>query len=218
MMITAVVFGIIGGAIIIGAAFFLKRTLLFGGGAQTASMQAEIDQVALEIEKLTALTKEVGSKKQVDYLEEQLAQQKKAYDSEKVKLKEIETKLESAQKMVEEKEGSQQEAKTQLDEDENRIKKLIEAYQTLSGEAIALERKLATSMKSLEATIGEIKATEEQKTTLNDLMIQLTDAGANLRELITEYETVHQRITVLNQQHKDLEDEYTKLVEQQLGE
>ena len=33
-----------------------------------------------------------------------------------------------------------------------------------------------------------------------------------------EYSGVNERLLTLTQQHKDLEEEYTKLVEQQLGE
>ena len=51
-----------------------------------------------------------------------------------------------------------------------------------------------------------------------DLNRALSDGGALLRDLITEYQSVNERLDMLRIQHEDLEEEYTKLVEQQLGE
>jgi predicted nuclease with TOPRIM domain len=73
-------------------------------------------------------------------------------------------------------------------------------------------------MKSLDAILSELNLTQDQRKHLSDLSETLTSAGGRLRELLTEYQTVKERLDMLTQQHADLEEEYTKLVEQQLGE
>jgi predicted nuclease with TOPRIM domain len=66
--------------------------------------------------------------------------------------------------------------------------------------------------------LSELQLTLDQRAVLEELNNALISAGSRLRELLTEYSSVNQRIQALQQQLKDLEDEYTKLVEQQLGE
>ena len=73
-------------------------------------------------------------------------------------------------------------------------------------------------MKNLESILGEVTLTDDQKAELDKLNDALSSAGENMRTLITEYESVNERLKMLREQHEDLEEEYTKLVEQQLGE
>jgi chromosome segregation ATPase len=139
-------------------------------------------------------------------------------ENEKATLVTVEKKLASAQKEVEAKEFQQQEVKAAKEEDENKLAELLSNFKDLSSESIELEQKLAQSMKNLDKILSEINVTEDQRAVLNNLNDSLTSAGSLLRELITESEMVNERLKVLKEQHSDLEEEYTRLVEQQLGE
>ncbi|RIL09567.1 MAG: hypothetical protein DCC75_06225 [Proteobacteria bacterium] len=73
-------------------------------------------------------------------------------------------------------------------------------------------------MKSLDTLTADLQLTPDQKGAFDDLSNGLTAASARLRDLLTEYNTLNERLVNLQQQHLDLEEEYTRLVEQQLGE
>jgi predicted nuclease with TOPRIM domain len=60
--------------------------------------------------------------------------------------------------------------------------------------------------------------TQSQREMFLGLQSTVEEAGARLRDLLMEYQTVNERLNMLRQQHSDLEEEYTRLVEQQLGE
>ena len=94
----------------------------------------------------------------------------------------------------------------------------MEGYDSCASESVALEQRLAQSLKNLDSIIDQLQLTQAQKASLTDLSNAATSAGGRLRDLITEYETLNERLKTLTQQHQDLEEEYTKLVEQQLGE
>ena len=81
----------------------------------------------------------------------------------------------------------------------------------------SLEQELAASLKELDALVVDVPMTPDQRTVFQELLNALTAAGSRLRDLITDYQAVQERLESLKLQHNDLEDEYTRLVEQQLG-
>lgn len=217
-MTTAIIIALFTSAMILAVAFILSRKLASVSGSETAELQSEIDNKSARLEELASKAKNYASKKQLNSLEQLLKQEEINLAGEKDRLKEVETRLEDAQKMVEGKESEQQELKTAHSEDEKKLQELLSAYEQISSESMSLEKKLAASLKNLEAIIAEAVLNEDQKAILTNMLNTLTEGSSRLRELITEYQAVNERLTTLNQQHKDLEDEYTKLVEQQLGE
>lgn len=217
-MVTAAILSVINAALIFGGLFLLKKKVLGSATAETSQIQSEIDQISLKLEELVTFAPGYSSPKQLSTVEQQLGTESNELENEKIRLKEVESKLDVAQKNVEAKEGQQQDLKTSKEEDENKLRELMGSYQTISDESIALEKRLAASMKSLEAIISEVSVSDEHKAILNDLLETLTETSSRLRELLTEFQMVNERLTMLNQQFGDLEEEYTKLVEQQLGE
>ena len=139
-------------------------------------------------------------------------------ESQRQTLKAIESKLAQAQKQIEEKEAYHQDLKTAKADEESKLKALLERYSTLSSEAIALEQQVAQSMKDLDSLMSTASLSPEQKAVFTSLSENLEAAGNRLRDLITEYETVHGRLKTLSDQLADLENEYTRLIEQQLGD
>ena len=80
-----------------------------------------------------------------------------------------------------------------------------------------MSRKLALSLKNLEELLAGTDLTPQERDIVSEFNESLVSAGARLRDLMTEYQVVKERLEGLQGQFKDLEDEYTRLVEQQLG-
>jgi archaellum component FlaC len=64
---------------------------------------------------------------------------------------------------------------------------------------------------------SELQMTPDQQAVFSELSNALTSASAQLRDVIVDYQNAYERLESLRSQHKDLESEYSKLVEQQLG-
>jgi DNA repair exonuclease SbcCD ATPase subunit len=217
-MVYGIIFGVLAAGLIFGAMVLLKKKLVSATATQSEKLKEEIAVTTGKLKELAAFAPAYASKLQLTAIEDGIGGEITALSDEKNRLKQVEEKLESAQKLVEEKEGTQQETKASKDEDEQKLRELLAAYNDISSESIALERKLASSLKNLETMMGEVQMTDQQKTFLNELVTALTDASSQLRELLTEYQSINERLNNLEAQHNDLEEEYTKLVEQQLGE
>jgi hypothetical protein len=57
----------------------------------------------------------------------------------------------------------------------------------------------------------------DQRAVFQELTNALTTASAQLRDVIVDYQSVHERLSAMRSQYTDLENEYTKLVDLQLG-
>jgi chromosome segregation ATPase len=125
--------------------------------------------------------------------------------------------LDSARKDVQERERQQQEIRAMREEDEAIIIQVTSNYNQFSHESVTLEHTLAESLKTLDAMSSEIKLSPDQQAVIQELSNALTSASSQLRDVIVDYQNAHERLENLRSQHKDLENEYTKLVEQQLG-
>ena len=204
--------------LILGGSFVIRKL----GGSSGAG---EKDQLVKEIEELNAgiargLKKSEGfySREQLEAATGQLQEAQVSLDTQKRLLKEVESKLEEAQKTIEEKEAYHQSMKSARAEDEEKVTVLLARFDDIAAESISLEQRLAASMKSLDQMMTEIQLTQEQAAMFADIQNTLTDTSSQLRQLYIEYEAIKKRIDTLNAQLEDLEGEYTKLVEQQLGE
>ena len=205
-------------AIIIGVMFLIKRQVSSSVGAERDQVISKVNALDGELRELLTYSEGYASKKQLGQLQGTLEQTKADLEREKGNLKALEPKLEGAQKSVEDKETHQQELKSAKEEDELKMKELVDNFETISSESISLEQALAQSMKNLDQLMGEATLTADQKAVLQELSNSLSNASSTLRELIVEYETLNERLNMLSQQLLDLEEEYTKLVERQLGE
>ncbi len=205
-------------ALIGGMLVFLRKQALGGVSAESGQIVTQIGEASRAIEELLQYKSSYASKGQLDYLAAKADDIRADLENNKAALKQIEEKLDGSQKLVEEKEAHQQELKSSREEDEVKLQELMESYDACSAESVALEQRLALSLKNLDSIIGQLQLTQSQKAVLTDLSNAATSAGSRLRDLITEYETLNERLKTLTQQHQDLEEEYTKLVEQQLGE
>ena len=216
------VFALVGAALGTGLVFFTYQYLQKSAAAtiveQRKALDKQIASVDAELETLLQYRDSYASAAQYKQLASTLEALRNELEGDKEKLKGLESKLDELQTTVELKESHQQEVKSSRDEDEERLEKLMEDYQAISDESVDLEQQLAQSMRNLDAVMGEVDFTDEHKAMVDELSEALSLAGETLRNLLTDYQAVNERLTLLREQHTDLEDEYTKLVEQQLGE
>jgi chromosome segregation ATPase len=218
MIGVAVTLGLLGVAASFGLAFYLRGQLTGGVSKALEDGKAKVLALHKEFNELLVGSEQYGSKKQLQALELQRDTEASALESQRQTLKAIEAKLAHAQKQIEEKEAYHQDLKTAKAEDEAKLKVLLERYSALSSEAISLEQQVAQSMKDLDSLMATSTLTPEQKAVFTSLSENLEAAGNRLRDLITEYETVNGRLKNLAEQLVDLENEYTRLIEQQLGD
>lgn len=204
---------------ICGAAYVVLRKRSGGSSvALRASLLSEITSLSTELQELRRFEKSYTGAGQLSGLRERLDKLQIELNAETNALKLVEEKLLEAQKVVEGKETHQQEIKSVRVADEVALQGLLARYSDISEESIALEKNLANSMHNLDSMLSQLTLTDEQKKLLTDISEALSSAGERMRELLTEYSTVKERLDSLTDQHAALEEEYTKLVEQQLGE
>jgi len=218
-LLTAAIVTVILSTLIMGGVFAtlkVKRQRSESSGKDDGL--AEIATVTGDLRELTRYRDSYLPPAQHQFVARQADDLLAQLEAERATLKGIEAKLEIAQKEVEKRELEQQELKTARAEDEAKLTELLGRYADISGEGIALEQRLAASMKNLDTMMSEIELSQDQRAMFEDLQRTLTEGSGRLRDLMMEYQTVKERLDMLNQQHRDLEDEYTKLVEQQLGD
>jgi chromosome segregation ATPase len=158
-----------------------------------------------------------ASKGQVQTLITQAQRFIKALEEQRDKLQQTEARLRKAQEEVIGRELSQQEIKTARQEDEKKLVEVMANYQDFSSQSVTLEHKLAQSLRQLDTMIVENPMTADQRALFQELSNALTAASAQLRDVIVDYQAVYERLDALRSQHADLEKEYTKLVDLQLG-
>lgn len=204
-------------AVTYGILFFILRRLKVGTSAERDTLIEEIQALDTEIRAKLEVGDFLATKLQVDNLNRKLQEFQEAFSQERRSLERIESKLEVAQREVETKESQQQEIKSAKYENEAVLSNLLANYAEVSNESILLEQNLASSLKHLDSILNELELSQEARALLEALSEALSEAGSRLRDLITEYDGVKKRLDLMQQQHHDLEEEYTKLVEQQLG-
>jgi chromosome segregation ATPase len=217
-MISSIIIGLISAGLIVALGLVIKKKLSGGQTEQIDALVLEVSELDRKIDEIQSQAKDLISKSQADSAQEQLESARTAITAEKSNLTAIERKLDKAQKLVEGKEAIQQELKSGKAEDEQKMAELLAGYADISAESVMLEQQLAASMKNLDQIMTEVDMTVDQRSVLQDLSGALTTAGSRLRDLIMEYQQTNERLQALNIQHKDLEEEYTRLVEQQLGD
>jgi len=219
-MVIYFVLGLLISAVILGGGFIWlkKQSNSATAGTNPEALLSEVRVSDKTLADLVARKEPVFSNAGFEDLQAKVATMLDQAAKERDRLKEIESKLETSQKAVEAKEQDQQETKAAKDEDITKVQEILANYDTIESAAIELEQKLATSLKSLDSILTEVALSAPQKEGLRSLSDSVTEAGARLRDLLSEAQTVNERLNGLQMQHQELESEYTRLVEQQLGD
>jgi len=201
-----------------GAIIFLSRknsaTLTASEWKELTDRVSEYDVV---IANIPQETEGMASKSQLKTIVTQAENFLAGLESQRALLKELEARLENANVQVIEKERSQQELKSFKEEEEVKLLEVTSNYQAIADKSVALEQELAESLRNLDVIGNDTPMTDDQKATFTALSESLSDAGTVLRDLIMDNQTAQERLNTLIAQRDELENEYTKLVEQQLG-
>jgi chromosome segregation ATPase len=216
-MISFIILSIISAATIIGFIFLIKSKTNSGIGQERKELKQTLAQLDEDLNVLGKQSNQLISKKQLEGIREKRAKLAEQVTEARALLIDLEAKLKSTQDSVKEKEEKQQALKAAKIEEENKLADVVASYEVLSGESVKLEKNLAESMRQLDSLENEVQMTDKQKDALHKLSAVLSGAGERMRELITEYEAVHQKVVELQKQYVDLEDEYKRLVEQQIS-
>jgi DNA repair exonuclease SbcCD ATPase subunit len=159
----------------------------------------------------------LASKGQTESLINQTRGFLEALAQQRQQLETITKKLDTIRADVEHREQEQHELRALKDEDEAAIQTTLSSYTQSSEESVALEQKLAESLRSLDAMSGEVRMTADQQAVFQELSNALTQASSQLRDVIIDYQAANERLSGLRARFGDLEKEYTKLIEQQLA-
>jgi predicted nucleic acid-binding Zn-ribbon protein len=103
------------------------------------------------------------------------------------------------------------------EEDQVAITQSLTSYSESSAESLSLEQKLAESLRTVDAMASEIQMTNDQQAVFCEFSNALTQASAQLRDVIIDYQNANERLSNLHSRFIDLENEYSKLVEEQLA-
>lgn len=191
---------------------------LSGGESDEELAQLREESRVLETRIIDLLSGEqdLVSKDQLAALQRKSAEYKTAVESQRRERLELEQKLTSAHADVIAREAAHQEIKASKQDDEVALQSVMANYNDISTESVSLERRLAESLKTIDKMSTEIAMTEDQRAVFEALSSSLTNASAQLRDVIVAHQSVYERLEALRSQYTDLEAEYIKLVELQL--
>jgi chromosome segregation ATPase len=198
--------------------FTLRPKLLNQDSSRFRELEEVIKKDDLEFEPLLQYNvDDFVSERELAKAERELREVQSEIDRERETLKRIETTLAGAQAEVEQKETEYQNLKVSKKADEERIAAMHVNFEHIELESTELERTLAESLSDLNDIISNLEEHNQLREVLENLSHTASDQSKLARELHLEYRAVSERVAAVAQQQKDLEDEYTRLVEKQLG-
>jgi len=193
-----------------------KRLSAGESDEEVASLREESRTLETKIIDLLAGEEELVSKEQLFSLHQKAKEYRTAVESQRKSRLELEQRLTSAHADVIARESAHQEMKAEKQDDEVALQSVMSNYSDISTESVSLERRLAESLKTIDKMSTEIAMTEDQRAVFEALSNALTNASAQLRDVIVAHQNVYERLEALRSQYTDLEAEYIKLVELQL--
>jgi hypothetical protein len=183
---------------------------------EVAALREEARLLETKIIDLLAAEEDLISNEQLAAIQRKAEEYTDTVDSQRKARVEIEQKLTSAHADVIAREAAHQEMKAEKRDDEVALQSVMSNYSDISTESVSLERRLAESLKTIDKMSTEISMTEDQRAIFEALSSALTNASAQLRDVIVAHQNVYERLEALRSQYTDLEAEYIKLVELQL--
>jgi chromosome segregation ATPase len=204
-------------ALVAAAFVFGKRAGFQSSDDEMIALREESNTLENKLVETLSENDRCASKGQLESLNEQTNNFLEAMSKQRQLLESITERLDKTRADVERREVEQQETRALKEEDDSAIQATLASYNESSTESLALEQKLAESLRSLDSMSGEIKMTADQQAVFQELSNALTQASAQLRDVIIDHQTANDRLSNLRARFSDLEKEYTKLVEQQLA-
>lgn len=181
-----------------------------------AQLREEARTLETKIIEILAGEQEMVSKEELSALRKRTVEYRAAVEAQRKARIELEQKLTSVHADVIARESAHQEMKAEKQEDEVNLQSVMANYSYISSESVSLERRLADSLRTIDKMSTEVAMTEDQRAVFDALSNALTNASAQLRDVIVAHQNVYERLEALRAQYTDLEAEYIKLVELQL--
>ncbi len=181
-----------------------------------AKVREESRELENKIVEVLGADSSLASKNQLVFLRKKIEDYRQALESQRTSREALEKKLGTAHDDVIARETAHQEIKSVKQEDEETLQTVVNNYNDISSESVSLERRLADSLKTIDKMSAEVALTADQKAVFEALSNALTNASAQLRDVIVAYQNVYERLQAIQGQYTDLENEYIKLVELQL--
>jgi chromosome segregation ATPase len=197
--------------------FFGRRSGFKASNEDAAKIREESRDLETKLIDTLSNVESLASKAQVNFLRQQCEAFRRAIGEHEQSLEGLTERVETIRQEVVQREDRQQELRAMREEDQVAITHALTRYTEFSTESLSLEQKLAESLRTLDAMAGEIKMTTDQKAIFTELSNALTQASAQLRDVIIDYQNANERLANLRSRFNDLENEYSKLVEQQLA-
>lgn len=208
----AISLGLPAAALVIG-----RRSGFRASDQEMAELRDESRRLEESLVEVLSENNRFASKGQIEHLRKQTDEFLEASSKQREILNELNEKIDAIRADVERREAEQQELRALKAEDEATIVQVLAAYTESSAESLALEQRLAESLRSLDTMSGEIKMNADQRAVFQELSNAMTSASSQLRDVIIDYQNANERLEGLRVRFADLEKEYSRLVEQQLG-
>ena len=218
MFPTLIIAIILAAIAMIGISFFILKNISVDKSSSQEDIISEIKKSEKALTQFIKNKDSFASKLQMETLIKMTQDIEAELKSTQDGLKEIGIKLDTQQEAIEKKEAQQQELKSINLNEEEKLKFILASYNSVSQEATNFEHRIGVALNKIDDLIQDQSLDANQKDIVEKLAKVLSSTGTLLRNLITEYGSINSRIEQILQQQTDLEDEYTRLVEQQLGD
>jgi chromosome segregation ATPase len=198
--------------------YMLGRRLGFqASDDQAAQLREESGQLEAKLVETLSNVDVFASKAQLAFIKSQSETFQQAIREQQAALNTLVERVDKTRVDVQTRENDLQELRAVSEEDQVAITQSLASYSESSAESLSLEQKLAESLRTVDAMANEIQMTTDQQAVFSELSNALTQASAQLRDVIIDYQNANERLSSLHSRFTDLENEYSKLVEEQLA-
>jgi chromosome segregation ATPase len=205
--------------VVLGALGFITYKQLSGDSSTVLREQKSLESNLLKVHQKTIDSiidpKEFVSRAQYEFVMEGFTKITEAVKIERQSLHKIEEDLETIRAEVESREVKIQELKGAKEEEAKLLLQISQEFDLLNQEAENLQSSLKESFDAIKKMETDVELTKEQTQQVQEFQQVVSNAVDRLQELTVEGQEVERRLKVLSQQYSNLEEEYTKLVEQQ---
>jgi gas vesicle protein len=194
-----------------------KRLGFQASDEEAAQLREESAQLEAKLVETLSNVDNFASKAQIAFIKTQSEAFQQAIREQQSTLSALVERVDKARVDVQARENELQELRAMSEEDQVAIIQSLASHNDSSAESLSLEQKLAESLRTVDAMASEIQMTTDQQAVFSELSNALTQASAQLRDVIIDYQCANERLTNLHSRFTDLENEYSKLVEEQLA-
>jgi hypothetical protein len=185
--------------------------------AEAAAIREESKALDEKLVSTLGESDRLATKAQREFLLQHCTLLKAEIAEQKERFKSLSEQVDRTREEVEAREFEQRNLRAMTEEDEAAINLTLSRYNEFSTESISLEQKLAESLRVLDTMATEVQMPPDLKAAFTEISNSLTQTSAQLRDVIIDYQGAHERLKTFSARFADLENEYSRLIEQQLA-